>query len=165
MNTWRRAWWRAARLLLPCWLVATARGMAQPGVDLVLSQAPSVFPAPTVAAYDAGFVLDPNPIVFTVNASGGPPVPRTTIVSVRAAAPTLGGGKPVADLEWRRADLGTWNAISTTDAVIESRPIVRSGLNDPWSNGVFLRIRLSWATDPPGTYATPLVFTLTVTTP
>jgi hypothetical protein len=102
---------------------------------------------------------------------GGPNADRTTTVSISSTSGTLGGGKPIADLEWRRADLGGWNAMMITDAPVETRPIQRRqnpqnpGVNDPWSNQVFLRIKLKWATDPPATYTAPIVFTLTVTTP
>jgi hypothetical protein len=134
-------------------------------ITLTLTGAPSVFPAPTAADYNAGLVLNPAGITFTVDAIGGSSTRRTTIVSVRSASPTLGGGKPVADLEWRRADLAVWNPMTTSDVTIQQRRVRRNIRNDPWSNTVFFRIRLGWTTDPPATYGTSLVFTLTVTTP
>ncbi|MGH7674998.1 MAG: hypothetical protein ACREMV_06980 [Gemmatimonadales bacterium] len=149
-----------------------ATGVAWPGpapAQLALTGsggAPSVFPAPTAADYTAGFVTDPAGVLFTVDATGGPAnVTRTSIVSIRATSATLGGGKPIADLEWRRADVGVWTPMTTADAVVETRPIRRNNINDPWSNTLVLRIRLAWATDPPGTYSSGLVLTLTVTTP
>lgn len=145
-------------------LVWARPGSAQ--VDLILSQTPNVFPAPTVADYDGGLVLAPTGILFTVDVTGGSPATtRTSIVSIRSSSASLGGGKPLSDLEWRRADLATWTPMTTTDATIESRPVRRNALNDPWSNTVFFRIRLNWTTDPPATYSAGLVFTLTVTTP
>jgi hypothetical protein len=148
-------------------VLAFARGLAAQGqgIDITLTQTPNVFPAATVADYNAGFIVNPTGILFTIDAMGGPKDDRTTIVSIRSTSITLGGGKPIGDLEWRRADLGTWNAMTITDAVVESKPIQRGGLNDPWSKEVFLRVRLNWATDPPATYTAPIVFTLTVTTP
>jgi hypothetical protein len=135
-------------------------------VRLTLSGAPLVFPAPTVTDYDAGFVAAPTGVGFTVDVlSGNRRTQRTTIVSIRSSSVSLGGGKPVSDLQWRRADLATWNAMTTTDATVESRQVARNTLNDPWSNTVFFRVLLSWTGDPPGTYSAGLVFTLTVTTP
>ena len=135
-------------------------------VRLTLSGAPLVFPAPAVTDYDAGFVAAPTGVGFTVDVlSGNRRTSRTTIVSLRSSSASLGGGKPVSDLQWRRADLATWNAMTTTDATVESRQVVRNTLNDPWSNTVFFRVLLSWTGDPPGTYSAGLVFTLTVTTP
>jgi len=144
-------------------LLAPVAGGAQ--VTLTLAGAPSVFPAPTAADYSAGLVLNPAGITFTVDAIGGSSTQRTTIVAVRASSPTLGGGKPVADVEWRRADLAVWNPMTTGDVTIQQRRIRRNIRNDPWSNTVFFRIRLGWTTDPPASYGTNLVFTLTVTTP
>ena len=147
----------AAALLVPA-----RRAVAQ--VSLTLTQTPNVFPAPTVADYGAGYVVNPTGILFTINVFGAG-ANRTTTVSIRSTTTTLGGGKPIGDLEWRRADLGVWNAMTTTDAAIQTMPVRKNTLNDPWSNQVFLRIRLSWTSDAPATYTAPIVFTLTVTTP
>jgi len=132
---------------------------------MTLAQTPNVFlVSPTVADYNVGFVVNPTGILFTITLAGAS-TNRTTTVSIRSSSATLGGGKPIGDLEWRRADLVAWNAMTTTDAAVESRPVRKNTLNDPWSNQVFLRVLLSWASDPPATYTAPIVFTLTVTTP
>lgn len=138
---------------------------AQGRITLTATGGPVTFPAPTAADYDAGFVLAAAPLAFTVDASGGPATQRTATVSVQATTPFLGGTKPVADLQWRRADLGTWNPLTVGSTGIESHPMVRNGLNDPWSNSVYFRMNLGWASDGPGTYTTGVVLTLTVTTP
>ena len=140
-----------------------ARGAAAQ-VTLTLTQTPNVFPAPTVADYNAGNVVNATGILFTITLAGAA-ANRTTSVAIRSSSATLGGGKSISDLQWRRADLVAWNAMTTTDAVVESRPVRKNSLNDPWSNQVFLRILLNWATDPPATYTAPIVLTLTVTTP
>ena len=142
--------------------------LAVPGgaqVSLTLTGAPAVFPAPAVTDYDNGVVTDLTGIAFTVAITGGASQNRTTIVSVRSSSASLGGSKPLSDLQWRRADLAAWNAMTTADATIESRPVKKNTLNDPWSNTVFFRMLLSWTGDSPGTYSAGLVFTLTVTTP
>ncbi|PYP20856.1 MAG: hypothetical protein DMD53_09855 [Gemmatimonadetes bacterium] len=145
-------------------LLALGRGAAAQ-VTMTLAQTPNVFlVSPTVADYNVGFVVNPTGILFTITLAGAS-TNRTTTVSIRSSSATLGGGKPIGDLEWRRADLVAWNAMTTTDAAVESRPVRKNTLNDPWSNQVFLRILLNWASDPPATYTAPIVFTLTVTTP
>ena len=153
------------------WLIASVTAVAAPRglaaqVRMTLTQTPNVFPAPAVADYNAGLIANPTGIVFTVDVRSGPAgTQRTTTVSVRSSSATLGGGKVLSDLQWRRADLATWNAMTTVNATIESRPVRRNNLNDPWSNTVFFRMLLSWATDAPATYSAGLVFTLTLTTP
>lgn len=141
-------------------LLSAARA-ARAQVTLTITGGPVTFPAPTVTDYDATSVADPAGLAFQVDIAGGN---RTTTVSIRATTTTLGGGKPVSDLEWRRADLPTqWNPMSVGDAVIESRRV-----KNPWGNTVFLRMRLNWTSDAPATYTTGpdgLVITLTVTTP
>jgi hypothetical protein len=134
-------------------------------VSLTLTGAPSVFGTPTLADFNAGVINDTPGIAFTVNVTGGSSTNRTSIVSIRASSATLGGGKALSDLEWRRADLATWNAMKTTNATIESRTVRKNRTNDPWSNTVFFRMQLDWTTDAPATYTTGLVFTLTITTP
>ncbi len=145
-------------------LVAAPRGGAAQ-VSLTLTQTPNVFPAPAVADYNAGVIGNPTGIVYTINVTGGAATNRTSIVSVRASSGSLGGGKPLSDLQWRRADLAAWNAMTTVDATVESRTVRKNGINDPWSNSLFLRMLLSWTGDAPATYSTGLVFTLTITTP
>jgi len=148
-------------------LLALARGGAAQ-ITLTLTQTPNAFPAPSVADYNAGFVYSPTGILFTVDVVGGGGQKRTTTVTLRSTSATLGGNKVIGDLEWRRADLPNWTAMGVTDAIppVETRQVKTSPpLNVPWSNQVFLRIKLNWATDTLPTYTAPIVFTLTVTTP
>jgi hypothetical protein len=159
----RRARWGGILGATGLALTVALPGSAQ--VSLTLTGAPAVFPAPAVADYDNGAVNDPTGITFTVNITGGSGANRTTIVSVRSSSASLGGGKPLSDLQWRRSDLAAWTALTNADATIESRPVKKNGLNDPWSNTVFFRMLLSWTGDAPGTYSSGLIFTLTVTTP
>jgi hypothetical protein len=150
------------------WILGAAAAApcgARAQVSLTLTQTPNVFPTPALADYNAGVIQNPTGIAFAVAVTGGAAANRTTTVSVRASSASLGNGKSLSDLEWRRADLATWNAMTTSDVSVESRPVKKNTLNDPWSNTVFLRMLLSWTSDAPATYATGLVFTLTVTTP
>ena len=145
-------------------LLALARGGAAQ-VTLTLTQTPNVFLAsPTVADYNAGVIVNPTGILFTITLAGAA-ANRTTVVSIRSSSATLGGTKPIGDLQWRRADQVGWNQMTTSNVPVESRPVHKNTLNDPWSNQVFLKILLNWATDTLPTYTAPIVFTLTVTTP
>jgi len=159
--------WRGVRLtpqaLLALTLVLPGEARAQQA-NLTLTNAPVALSAPTAADYNAGFVAAPTGITFTVDVTGGSNQPRTIIVSIRSTATTMGGTKPIGDLQWRRADLGTWNSVTTSNVVIQTVTPFRRN-DPPWSNTVFFRASLSWTADPPGSYSAPLVLTLTVTTP
>jgi hypothetical protein len=134
-----------------------------PKTILTLAGDPIIFPAPTVADYIAGYVYSASGVTFTVTGQTG--TSRTTTVSIRSTSTSLGNGKVIADLEWRRADLATWNSITLTDAQVEQRILVRGVLNDPWSNTVFFRMVLNWATDAPATYSANYQMTLSQTVP
>ncbi|HZE08675.1 MAG TPA: hypothetical protein VE110_07935 [Gemmatimonadaceae bacterium] len=121
------------------------------------------FPAPTAADYINGFVNSTTGVTFTLNSGNG--VNRTTTVSIRSASTDLGNGKVLGDLQWKRSDLATWNSITLVDSPIEQRIVVNKGLNDPWSNTVFFRMTLNWATDAPATYTANYVLTLSQTVP
>jgi hypothetical protein len=131
---------------------------------LTVTNAPATLSVPIAADYNAGFVAGLTGISFTVDITAGANINRSTIVSIRSTAPTMGGTKPVGDLQWRRADLGTWNSLTTSDLVVQSVTPYRRN-DPPWSNTIFFRALLSWTADPPGSYVAPLVLTLTVTTP
>jgi hypothetical protein len=129
---------------------------------LALTGGTVTFAAPTAADYDAGY-LDSPAMTFTVNAQTG--TIRTTTIMIRSTSASLGGGKPIGQLQWRRSDLAVWNSITLTDAQVEQRIQIRNGLNDPWSNTIFFRMLLNWTTDPPATYAANYVITLSQTVP
>ncbi len=130
---------------------------------LTLTGGTITFPAPTAADYINGYVNSTTGVLYTVNSVNG--VNRTTTISIRTTSANLGGGKAIADLEWRRSDLATWNSISLTDAQVEQRVVVNKGLNDPWSNTIFFRMTLNWATDAPATYSGSYTITLSQTVP
>jgi hypothetical protein len=129
---------------------------------LTLTGGTVTFPAPTADDYDAGYVESPG-MTFTVNAQTG--TSRTTTISIRSTSTSLGGGKQIGELQWRRSDLAVWNSITLTDAQVDQRVQVRNGLNDPWNNTIFFRMLLDWTTDPPATYAANYVITLSQTVP
>lgn len=136
-----------------------------------LSSTTVTFPTATEADYDAGGVLATAPITVTFDArkNGGnqPNDQRTATISIRAGSATLGGSKPISDLQWQlNGTGGSWNGLTTSNAVVDSKPYIFNNLNDPWTAVVYFRTALSWANDGPATYAAvTLTFTLTVTTP
>jgi hypothetical protein len=144
-------------------LVLFAFPLAAQKTNLALTSAAVSFPAPTAADYINGFVDAPTGMTFTINSTNG--AQRTTTVSIRSISANLGGGKVIADLQWRRSDLATWNSITLTDAQIEQRIVVNKGLNDPWSNTIFFRMVLHWTTDAPATYSGTYQITLSQTVP
>ncbi len=144
-------------------LALFASPLAAQKTGLSVSSGIVSFPAPTVTDFVNGYVAATAGVTFTINATSG--TSRTTTVSLRSTSANLGGGKVIADLQWRRSDLATWNSISLTDAQVEQRTVAHNGVNDPWSNTIFFRMVLNWATDAPGTYSGNYVITLSQTVP
>jgi len=123
-------------------LVLVASPLAAQKTILTLTGGTITFPAPTAADYIAGFVNSTTGVTYTVDAQTG--TSRTTTISIRSTSADLGNGKVIADLEWRRSDLATWNSITLTDAQVEQKVVIRGALNDPWSNTIFFRMVLNW---------------------
>jgi len=137
--------------------------LAAQKTQLTVSGGTITFPAPTAADYIAGFIDSSTGAMFTINSQNG--AQRTTTISIRAPSASLGNGKLIGDLQWRRSDLATWNDVTLADAQVEQRIVVNKGLNDPWSNTVFFRMALSWTSDAPATYSANYVITLSQTVP
>ena len=144
-------------------LALFASPLAAQKTSLALTNGTVTFPAPTATDYINGFVDAATGVTFTINSLNG--VPRTTTVSIRSTSASLGGGKLIGDLQWRRSDLATWNSVALTDAQLEQQIVVNKGLNDPWSNTIFFRMILNWTTDAPGTYSANYQITLSQTVP
>jgi hypothetical protein len=144
-------------------LAVVASPLAAQKTNLTLTGGTITFPAPTAADYIAGFVNSSTGATFTINSQNG--VQRTTTISIRSASASLGNGKLLGDLQWRRSDLASWNSITLTDSQVEQRVVVNKGLNDPWTNTIFFRMVLSWTTDAPATYTANYVVTLSQTVP
>ena len=140
-----------------------ASPLAAQKTALALTGGTITFPAPTAADYINGYVNSTTGVLYTINSVNG--ANRTTTISIRTTSANLGGTKSIADLMWRRSDLATWTSISLTDAQVEQKPVVNKGLNDPWSNTLFFRMNLNWATDAPATYTGSYTITLSQTVP
>ena len=135
-----------------------------PKTQLTLGGGTITFPAPTATDYINGYVYSTTGVTYTVSATAGAQS-HTTTISIRSTSANLGSGKLLGDLEWRRSDLAGWNTITTTDAQVEQKVMIRATLNDPWSNTIFFRIKLSWTSDAPATYAANYQVTLSQTVP
>ena len=144
-------------------LAALASPLAAQKTNLTISGGTITFPAPTAGDYVAGFVNSATGVTFNIDAQTG--TSRTTTISIRSTSASLGNGKLIGDLQWRRSDLATWNDITLTDTQVEQRVVVRGTLNDPWSNTIFFRMKLRWTTDAPGTYSGGYELTLAQTVP
>jgi hypothetical protein len=149
---------RIIALLLALALSST-RAIAQTNVQLIFSGSGS-FGAPTAADYSVGVLESATPLPFQVVTSAEPSGSLVTSVYIRSSAATLGGGKPVADLEWRRGDDATWRALTTTDVLVESRTLQGAPEGHSWDNTIHFRIALRWRQDPPATYTGSFVLTL-----
>ena len=137
--------------------------LAAQKTQLTVTGGTITFPAPTAADYIAGFIDSSTGATFTINSQNG--VQRTTTISIRATSASLGNGKLIGDLQWRRSDLATWNDVTLTDAQVEQRILINKVLNDPWGNTIFFRMALSWTSDSPATYSANYVITLSQTVP
>lgn len=153
-----------ATISLSLALLASPLAAQNPATTLTLTGGTITFPAPTAADYVNGFVNSTTGVLFTVNATAGNQT-HTTTVMIRSTSATLGNGKLLSDLQWRRSDLATWNTITLADATVEARTVRRNTTNDPWSNTIFFRMLLSWTDDPPATSTANYRITLSQTVP
>jgi hypothetical protein len=151
---------RAAVLLA---LALFAPPLAAQKTNLSVTGGTITFPAPVAADYIAGFIDGSTGATFTIDAQTG--LSRTTTISIRSTSASLGSGKVIGDLQWRRSDLATWNSMTLTDAQVEQRIVIRNLSNDPWSNTIFFRMLLSWTSDGPATYSANYQITLSQTVP
>jgi hypothetical protein len=130
---------------------APARAQGGRRTALAVTGLPFTVTQTTPSDFDAGSVIL-GTLTFTVDATANTPVfsPRATTVNVRCFAPCPASGTlNAAALQWRRGDLGTWNTLTTTLALVETRNVTFNGANDPWSNTIQFRYLLSWAGTPP----------------
>jgi hypothetical protein len=122
------------------------------------------------ADFDAGFVSIGS-TTFTIdlrtNTGAGGFSPRVTTVNVQCAAPCPATGTTaLSGLQWRRADLGVWNTLTTSYVLVESRTAAFNGANDPWQNTLEWRYLLSWTGTPPAAATDFYIrFELVVTAP
>jgi len=160
---WRRLSGDSTSAAVLLALALFASPLAAQKTSLSVTGGTVAFPAPTAADYIAGYIDASTGATFTINSLNG--VPRTTTISIRSTSASLGTGKVIGDLQWRRSDLATWNSITLTDAQVEQRIVINKGLNDPWGNTIFFRMLLNWTSDGPATYSANYQITLSQTVP
>jgi hypothetical protein len=142
-----------------------SRLFAQGSVVLTVTGGPVAVPAPAVADYNAGFVIDPAAISYNVNITGGPPTGlHTETVSIRSTSGSF-GSLAIGDLQWQRSGSPAWTSVTTSDVTIESRSGITRNTGNNWTNSIQFRCLIGWTTTPPATYSTNLIVTLTVTSP
>lgn len=143
----------------------TQAAQAQAGVQLDFTGGPVSFGSPTPADFDAGTLEAVDPLPIQITTTSEPSGSFTTTVKIRSSSPTLGGGKPLSDMEWRRGDDPTWHALTSSDATVESRTNDGAPEGHTWSNTIYFRVALHWTGDPPAAYAGNLVITVSATQP
>lgn len=131
-------------------------------VKLGMSSATTSLTNPTADDVDAGNVIPNDGPTFTVKANRS----WTLKIKSQNAASwtyvgTFAGVKPISDLAWSTSSGGTFAAITAADVTFSSGA---SSSNGAASQAFF---RTSWTSDftsasnAPGTYSLPIVFTLT----
>lgn len=135
--------------------------------QITLSATTITFPTPTETDYDNGSVAASTSITATFDETKetGPLAGQQRTSTISISGSTTAGTKAIGDFQWQRSGTGTWTSLTATNATVESRQFVYSGLNDPWTSTVLFRALLNWGTDGPGTTSATIIFTLTVTTP
>lgn len=115
-------------------------------VPLLVQPQPATF-----ADYDDGWIVYSGPLVTITPANQGSPWE----LCAQAASPLLDPfGKPVNELEIR-VPAGVWHPLSSSSLVAIHSDRRTQTLP------IELRMRLSWANDPPGRYAATLTFSAT----
>ncbi|HEV7388242.1 MAG TPA: hypothetical protein VGN73_06510 [Gemmatimonadaceae bacterium] len=140
-------------------LSVPGQGQGTPKTSLTVSGDVLTFATPDAADYANGFVNAASGITFVVTTTNGKQTHVTTIL-IRGTVDNLGNGKDIGQVQWRRADLPTWNNLTLTNAQVEERVQVPGGLNDPWSNTILFRVLLAWDRDAPAIYTATYEITL-----
>lgn len=150
-----------ALILLP------AHAHAQ-STQLVLSSGALLFPSPRLSNYQnippgaSTPVSDSLSVTFSVNRLADA-YWRNSTVKLRCVVVT--GGKPCTDVQWRYQGTTTWQDITSINTTLDSRWTIPGFFNDPWGGTIWLRMKLSWTNDVPGTYAATVAVTVDVYRP
>ncbi|GAC1514309.1 MAG: hypothetical protein NVS1B4_01670 [Gemmatimonadaceae bacterium] len=120
----------------------------------VVTATPTLVPfaSPTVADFNTGYEDYAIGVVVTVTRQQAG---NSFDLCIAGATAFMGGAKGVADLEWRRGDLSTFNPLSTSYVTVQA-----FGPADPATTSVtiYFRMRLPWATTVPGSYSEPIEY-------
>jgi hypothetical protein len=137
-------------LALLCVLLGPVHAHAQAGpFQLDVSPVSLIFPVPSAADYDRGYVEASRTVVVEALKER-----FEWVATVASTGVTIGANKPLSDLEFQVQGTAGWTPMRTVPQVIatglESKIVV-----------VRYRLRLSWQRDPPGTYTAALSYVLT----
>ena len=131
-------------------------------VKLTMSSATTTLTSPTADQVDLGTTLYDAGPTFTVKSNRGWTLKVKTTASPNwNYAGTDAGVKPISDLTWSNAAAGTYAAITTSDQTVTSSLTSSNGtpaavhFKTLWTND------FTSASNAPGTYSLPIVFTLT----
>jgi hypothetical protein len=138
---------------------AQGQNRATPKTLLTVSSNVVTFGDPTADDYANGAVNAADGVNFVVATTNGNQIHVTTIL-IRATVDKIGNGQDISQVQWRRADLPTWNSLTLTNAQVEERVQVPNGSNDPWSNTILFRVQLAWERDTPAIYTATFEITL-----
>ena len=162
---------RVCRTAVMFWCGALAlessRVQAQ-ATQLVLSSGALLFPSPKLSNYQnipvgaTTPVSDSVSVAFTVDRIADA-YWRFTTVKLRCVLVT--GAKPCTDVQWRYQGTATWQDVTTIDTTVDSKWVIPNFINDPWSGTIWLRMKLSWTSDAPATYAATMAVTVDVNRP
>lgn len=142
------------------WTLSTTVSVTVPTIlRLSLDDTTTAIPAPTEANFDAGSQDVASAITANVKANRG----YTLNIRGGAALWTGSGGasatKSVGDLRWRTGGAAPGAAMTTSDAAVATTVAGTTGLGTDYA--ITYNIAWSYASDTPGTYTLPVVFTAT----
>ena len=133
-------------------------------VKLGMTSTATALTSPTADQVDAGAAIDNAGPSFTIK------VNRSWTLNVKANPAIAGfwdyagsnaGLKPISDLSWATSSGGSYSAITASDAIFTSGLTATNGaaaqafFRTSWANN------FTSASNAPGTYSLPIVFTLT----
>jgi hypothetical protein len=129
-------------------------------IRLQASAASTALTAPTPADFDAGFNSTTGPS-FTVSSNAAWTLHVRASTAVWTATNTSAGAparatKPAADLKWSTAPNGTFNALTTTDALLVGGSATASS-----ATTLYFQTLYAWTLDTPGNYSLSVILTLT----
>ncbi|HUQ47101.1 MAG TPA: hypothetical protein VM053_02530 [Gemmatimonadaceae bacterium] len=119
------------------------------------------FGPPTAADFIAGSRNATGGMPFQITTTGEVVLmTQQTTISIRSSSSTLGSGKPVGDLQWRRSDQSSWNSVTTTNVQVQSWSSPGAEAGHTYTNTLFFRVLLGFTSAKPADYTGQLVFTI-----
>ena len=155
-----------------CFLSARVSGQAG-SVTLSVPSAGVAFSAPTATDYIAGYIDNPNVLLFDGRIRGPANGAQFTgHIELCALGLNLGSGKPLADLLWRPSDLSlpfqsiqqTCTGATGSSKIIGRYVLLGNQGDRRFASGVIFRLALRW-TDIAASYGTGLGLNAIITSP